>query len=140
MIRRLSLLALLIAFVAADTSAQNRFHRRRGALLGGLAGAAIGAAIGDKGNNETAGALIGGAVGAVAGGKIGDQKRSTDRTQSAVPFGSLLPQRTHANLSAICVSGIRAPAANLSGVSTALLPGTGPDAFAGSRERADFSR
>ena len=74
MIRRFSLLALLVAFVAADSTAQNRFHRRRGALLGGLAGAAIGAAIGDKGDNETAGALIGGAVGAVAGGKIGDQK------------------------------------------------------------------
>tara|TARA_R110002049_G_scaffold2750_2_gene21442 strand:+ start:222351 stop:223067 length:717 start_codon:yes stop_codon:yes gene_type:complete len=65
---------LLVVFVAADSSAQNRFHRRRGALLGGLAGAAIGAAIGDKGDNETAGALIGGAVGAVAGGSIGDQK------------------------------------------------------------------
>ena len=74
MIRRFSLLALLVVFVAADSSAQNRFHRRRGALLGGLAGAAIGAAIGDKGDNETAGALIGGAVGAIAGGKIGDQK------------------------------------------------------------------
>ena len=62
MTRRISLLALLFAFLAADVSAQNRLHRRRGAILGGLAGAAIGAAIGDKGNNETAGALIGGAV------------------------------------------------------------------------------
>lgn len=74
MFHRLSILALLIVFVAAESSAQNRIHRRRGALLGGLAGAAIGAAIGDKGDNETAGALIGGAVGAIAGGKIGDQK------------------------------------------------------------------
>jgi len=61
-------------FVASDAQAQNRTHRRRGALLGGLAGAAIGAAIGDSGNNETAGALIGGAVGAVAGGTIGNEK------------------------------------------------------------------
>ena len=74
MFHRCSILALLVVFIAADSSAQNRFHRRRGALLGGLAGAAIGAAIGDKGDNETAGALIGGAVGAIAGGKIGDQK------------------------------------------------------------------
>jgi hypothetical protein len=71
---RLSILALLVVFITADASAQNRLHRRRGALLGGLAGAAIGAAIGDKGDNETAGALIGGAVGAIAGGTIGNQK------------------------------------------------------------------
>ena len=74
MTKRFTIVALLVAFVVVDANAQNRTHRRRGALLGGLAGAAIGAAIGDKGNNETAGALIGGAVGAVAGGKIGDQK------------------------------------------------------------------
>ncbi len=72
--KRISILALLVAFVAVDANAQNRTHRRRGVILGGLAGAAIGAAIGDKGNNETAGALIGGAVGAVAGGTIGNQK------------------------------------------------------------------
>lgn len=72
MLKRFSILALLVAFVAVNVNAQT--HRRRGALLGGLAGAAIGAAIGDKGNNETAGALIGGAVGAVAGSSIGAQK------------------------------------------------------------------
>ncbi len=72
--KRIVLLALLVAFIVSDADAQNRFYRRRGALLGGLAGAAAGVAIGDKGNNETAGALIGGAVGAVAGGAIGDQK------------------------------------------------------------------
>lgn len=74
MTKRISILALLVAFIAVDASAQNRTHRRRGVILGGLAGAAIGAAIGDKGDNETAGALIGGAVGAVAGGTIGNQK------------------------------------------------------------------
>ena len=74
MTKRFTIIALLVAFVVVDANAQNRTHRRRGALLGGLAGAAIGAAIGDKGNNETAGALIGGAVGAVAGGTMGDQK------------------------------------------------------------------
>jgi Glycine zipper len=74
MTKRFLILAVLVAFVTVDASAQNRTHRRRGALLGGLAGAAIGAAIGDKGNNETTGALIGGAIGAVAGGTIGDQK------------------------------------------------------------------
>ncbi|TWU45051.1 Glycine zipper 2TM domain protein [Novipirellula aureliae] len=67
-------LTFLFLFVACETQAQNRTHRRRGALLGGLAGAAIGAAIGDSGNNETAGALIGGAVGAIAGGAIGNEK------------------------------------------------------------------
>jgi Glycine zipper len=72
MLKRLLILALFFAFVAAEASAQS--YRRRGAIVGGLAGAAIGAAIGDKGNNETAGALIGGAIGAVAGGAIGDQK------------------------------------------------------------------
>ena len=72
---RISLIVLtLTAFLVSNADAQNRTHRRRGALLGGLAGAAIGAAIGDKGDNETAGALIGGAVGAIAGGTIGDQK------------------------------------------------------------------
>jgi hypothetical protein len=74
MTKRISILALLVAFVVVDANAQNRTHRRRGVILGGLAGAAIGAAIGDKGDNETAGALIGGAVGAVAGGTIGNQK------------------------------------------------------------------
>ena len=74
MAKRIVLSALLVAFIVADADAQNRFHRRRGAIFGGLAGAAVGAAIGDKGDNETAGALIGGAVGAVAGGAIGDQK------------------------------------------------------------------
>jgi len=72
--KRIVLSALLVAFIVTDADAQNRFHRRRGAIFGGLAGAAVGAAIGDKGDNETAGALIGGAVGAVAGGAIGDQK------------------------------------------------------------------
>ncbi|MDA8743477.1 glycine zipper domain-containing protein [Rubripirellula amarantea] len=71
---RITVSVLLFAMVAQSADAQNRTHRRRGALLGGLAGAAIGVAIGDKGNNETAGALIGGAVGAVAGGAIGDAK------------------------------------------------------------------
>ncbi len=74
MINRMILSALLVAVVVADANAQNRFHRRRGAILGGLAGAALGVAIGDKGGNETAGALIGGAVGAFAGGSIGNQK------------------------------------------------------------------
>ena len=72
--KRIVLSALLVAFIVTDADAQNRFHRRRGAIFGGLAGAAVGAVIGDKGDNETAGALIGGAVGAVAGGAIGDQK------------------------------------------------------------------
>jgi Glycine zipper len=70
--KRLLILALFFAFIAADASAQS--YRRRGAIVGGLAGAAIGAAIGDKENNETAGALIGGAIGVVAGSAIGDQK------------------------------------------------------------------
>ncbi len=74
MSHRIILAALLVGFVASHADAQNRFHRRRGAIFGGLAGAAVGAAIGDKGDNETAGALIGGAVGAIAGGAIGDQK------------------------------------------------------------------
>jgi len=74
MTKRLTVIALLVAFISVDAFAQNRTHRRRGVILGGLAGAAIGAAIGDKGDNETAGALIGGAVGAVAGGTIGNQK------------------------------------------------------------------
>ncbi len=74
MTKRITILALLVAFISVDASAQSRTYRRRGVLLGGLAGAAIGAAIGDKGNNETAGALIGGAVGTVAGGTIGNQK------------------------------------------------------------------
>lgn len=76
MFRRVVLLALTISFIASHADAQNRRHRRRGALLGGIAGAAIGAAIGNNGNrnNGTAGALIGGAVGAVAGGAIGDNK------------------------------------------------------------------
>ena len=74
MTKRITIIALLVAFVCVEASAQNRTHRRRGVILGGLAGAAIGAAIGDKGDNETAGALIGGAVGAVAGGTIGNQK------------------------------------------------------------------
>ena len=74
MAKRIVLSVLLVAFIVCDAHAQNRFHRRRGAIFGGLAGAAVGAAIGDKGDNETAGALIGGAEGAVAGGAIGDQK------------------------------------------------------------------
>lgn len=74
MIQRITIAALLIAFVATEADAQNRKYRRRGVILGGLAGAALGAAIGDKGDNETAGALIGAAAGAVAGGTIGNQK------------------------------------------------------------------
>lgn len=105
MTKRITLLILLVAFLAVDANAQNRKYRRRGALLGGLAGAAIGAAIGDKGDNETAGALIGGAVGAVAGGTIGNQKdrriehnyryhsgyRSSGHYNPVVPYG----QTTH---------------------------------------------
>lgn len=74
MLKRVLIAALLVGFLIAECSAQNRYHRRRGAIFGGLAGAAIGAAIGDKGDNETTGALVGGAVGAVAGGAIGNQK------------------------------------------------------------------
>jgi len=74
MFRRVVLFLLIAVSVAAQADAQNRTHRRRGALLGGLAGAAIGVAIGDKGDNETAGALIGGAVGAIAGGTIGNAR------------------------------------------------------------------
>lgn len=71
---RLSITVIALLLVSQVADAQNRFHRRRGAIIGGLAGAALGAAIGDKGDNETAGALIGGAFGAVAGGAIGDAK------------------------------------------------------------------
>ena len=74
MFKRTVIVALLAAFFAAETQAQFRTHRRRGAIIGGVAGAAIGAAIGDKNDNELAGALIGGAVGAAAGGAIGNQK------------------------------------------------------------------
>ncbi len=74
MTKRITIIALLVAFLASEASAQYHQNRRRGAILGGLAGAAIGVAIGDKGNNETAGALIGGAVGAIAGGTIGNQR------------------------------------------------------------------
>lgn len=74
MIQRITIAALLLAFIATDVDAQNRKYRRRGVILGGLAGAALGAAIGDKGDNETAGALIGAAAGAMAGGAIGNQK------------------------------------------------------------------
>jgi hypothetical protein len=74
MTKRFILIALFLAFLASEVSAQYHRNRRRGVILGGLAGAAIGAAIGDKGDNETAGALIGGAVGAIAGGTIGNQR------------------------------------------------------------------
>lgn len=74
MTKRITIIALLIAFLASESTAQSHQYRRRGAILGGIAGAAIGAAIGNKGNNETAGALIGGAVGAMAGGTIGNQR------------------------------------------------------------------
>lgn len=74
MSQRIIIAALLVVFIASTADAQNRFYRRRGAILGGLAGAAIGVAIGDKGGNETTGALVGGAVGAIAGGAIGNQK------------------------------------------------------------------
>ena len=74
MSKRIVLAVLLAAFCVSDASAQNRFHRRRGALIGGLTGAAVGAAIGDKGDNETAGVLLGGVFGAITGGALGDQK------------------------------------------------------------------
>jgi len=74
MTHRIIIAALLVGFLSSVADAQNRRHRRRGAILGGVAGAAIGVAIGDKGGNETAGALIGGAVGAIAGGAIGNRK------------------------------------------------------------------
>lgn len=77
MIKKISLMALAIAFTVTITSCEatrNANNKQKGAVIGAAGGAVLGAILGNNigsGNNSELGAVIGGVVGGTAGVLIG---------------------------------------------------------------------
>ena len=79
MLRKGSILMLVVIFVVACASSDDNDKTKKGAAIGAATGAVAGAVIGNQSGNNRTGAVVGGVAGAVIGAAIGRRMDQQER-------------------------------------------------------------